>query len=165
MMKKIAVSLVAIAAGAGVAAATDTKHYPGVLCTATGANISRIERPSTGGANNLGPGQLFFQCPAVKDYKSISSAVVHVFDQNPGSNVEDNVTCTLRSRVADATIDIDTRATAGSSTDPKTLSFPSQDEPAPFGYYILRCDIPAPVTVNGLELRSGVALYTITEAE
>jgi hypothetical protein len=159
---KLTTSLLVLASAAIPAAADDAKNYPGAACLATGSSITRIERPSTGRATNLGPGAMTFQCPAVKDFADIAGAVIHVVDESPS----DEVHCWLRSRSLAGTFDVDDAGSGVSfhGSDPKALTLGALDADNPFGYYILSCEVPAPfIDANGNSFRSGVVTYQITE--
>ena len=157
---KLTISLLALAGAAVPAAAQDAKNYPGGMCLASGSAITRIERPSTGQATNLGPGTLTFQCPGVKDFGSLAGAVVYVTDGDPG----DAVSCTLRSRDLAGNVDVETHASSisGFGSDPVPLVFSGMSG-ASFGYYLLTCTVPEPVVTTNGTLRSGVVMYQITE--
>lgn len=159
---KLTASLLALASAAVPAAADDAKNYPGAACLASGTAITRMERPSTGRATNLGPGVMTFQCPALKDFASIAGAVIHVIDESP----TDEVHCTLRTRSLTGTFDVDDAGSGNTfhSSDPKALTLGALDADNPFGYYILSCEVPAPfIDANGNSFRSGVVAYQITE--
>lgn len=159
---KLGLSLLALISAVAPAAAQDKKNYPGALCQGSGTAETRIERPSTGRATNLGPGPMTFQCPAVKDAASIADATVHVIDEDPNASV----TCTLRSRDLAGNMGSETLSTsaAGHGSAPVPLTFKSQAGAA-FGYYILTCSIPAPFATPTGTLRSGVVTYQINENE
>jgi hypothetical protein len=159
---KLTASLLVLASAVVPAVASDAKNYPGAACLASGSAITRIERPSTGRANNLGPGATVFQCPAVKDFADVAGAVIHVIDES----TTDQVVCTLRSRSLAGTFDVDDAVSgiAFHDSDPKPLTITALDADNPYGYYILTCEVPAPfVDANGVSFRSGIVTYQITE--
>jgi hypothetical protein len=157
---KLVVSLLALVSAVAPAAAQDKKNYPGTMCQASGTAETRIERPSSGRATNLGPDAMTFQCPAVKDGSSIAGATVHVIDEDPNGSVS----CTLRSRDLSGSIGAETRASSAADhgSTPVALTFGSQSG-ASFGYYILSCAVPAPFATSTGSLRSGVVTYQINE--
>jgi len=166
---KLSVSLLVLAVAVVPAAADDAKNYPGDMCLASGAAITRIERAATGRGMNLGPDVITLSCPAVKDFGGIASAKVHVIDENPASDSDGgDLSCTLRSRNLTGSEDTETHGTeelgAGFQQSlPVALpSFHSMQGNA-VGYYFFYCTVPAPAPATGL--RSGVVTYQVTEAD
>jgi hypothetical protein len=162
---KLAVSLIAVTSAAAPAIASDAKNYPGVMCLASGSDITRMERSASGRANNLGPNSINFICPAVKDFASIKSAVVNVFDGEPGSTVGSTVSCTVRVRDGFAgaiASDTDDTSDLPGGVGSAHLTFSFSDGPGgddPLSFYVIACSVPAP---SGAA-RSGIFMYQITE--
>jgi hypothetical protein len=155
---QLAASLVALAAVAGPAAATNAKEYTGSWCLASeGSDGDFLYRTGSGRVQSTSAGEVTVLCNAVKDDSGISSATMWVID----NSATEAVTCWARSVQHDTTAvwqDVDATSIGGYSNSATQLTFGALTTET-YGGYVFVCDLPG--TYNGQ--RSGIVTYRIVE--
>lgn len=155
---QLAASLVALAAVAGPAAATNAKEYTGSSCIASvGSDNDFLYRTGSGRLQNTSTGPVTVLCNAVKDDSGIASAIMWVID----NSATEAVTCYARSVQHDTTAvwqDDEVTSIGGYGTSATQLTFGALSTET-YGGYIFLCDLPG--TYNGQ--RSGIVTYRIVE--
>ncbi len=134
---------------------TSADIYHGVLCNASGADVTSIGRIRSGVFNSSTTAAKRVHCGGVTSGGSVSSVSTTVFDRS----VSDDVDCTLFiTGPSGATRFTANAHTSGFGSASATLTF--ANIPPVDGMVVLQCVIPADDAQNGA---SFVSSYTINE--